>query len=109
MQFTENQIFSVYDITLSPSENVTYLKTEHNISVSVSTLYNYFKEYDIDYTAYKIIRKEKRERDIQLCLVEMANSNMNITVRSLKDYLKQTGIKASTEDCSKAVKLFLSN
>lgn len=102
-------IFSVYNITLSPVENVTYLKTEHNISVSVSSLYNYFKDYEVDYKVYKTIRREKKERDMQLCLVEMKNSDMNITVRALKNYIKRNGIKASTEDCSKAVKVFLSN
>lgn len=101
-------IFSVYDITLSPVENVNYLKTEHNILVSVSSLCNYFKDYEIDYKVYKTIRREKKDRDMQLCLVEMKNSDMNITVRALKDYIKRNGIKASTEDCSKAVKVFLS-
>ena len=99
-------IFSVYDITMSPSENVPYLLIEHNISVSVSTLYNYFKEYKIDYKAYKVIKKEKKEREIQICLEELKESNTNITVRKLKEYIKQKGIKASTEDCTKAVKVF---
>ena len=99
-------VFTVYDITLSPAENVTYLKNEHNISISLSTLYSYFKECEIDYKAYKVIKQEKKIHDIQLCLVEMENSNTNITVRTLKEHLKQKGIKANTNDCCTAVKAF---
>lgn len=100
-----DNVFSVYDITLSPAENVTYLKNEHNISISLSTLYSYFKECEIDYKAYKVIKQEKKIHDIQLCLVEMENSNTNITVRTLKEHLKQKGIKANTNDCCNAVKV----
>ena len=101
-----DNVFSVYDITLSPAENVSYLKNEHNISISLSTLYSYFKECEIDYKAYKVIKQEKKIHDIQLCLIEMENSNTNITVRTLKEHLKQKGIKANTNDCCNAVKVF---
>ena len=99
-------VFSVYDITLSPAENVRYLETEHNISICLSTLYSYFKEYEIDYKVYKVIKHEKKMHDIQLCLVEMENSNTTITIRTLKKHLKQKGIKANTNDCCTAVKAF---
>ena len=92
-------VLSVYDITLSPAENVRYLETEHNISICLSTLYSYFKEYEIDYKVYKVIKHEKKMHDIQLCLVEMENSNTTITIRALKKHLKQKGIKANTNDC----------
>lgn len=82
------------------------MKNEHNISISLSTLYSYFKECEIDYKAYRVIKHEKKIHDILLCLVEMENSNTNITVRTLKEHLKQKGIKANTNDCCTAVKAF---
>ena len=103
-----DMVFSVYDITMSPTDNAPYLNTVHNITISVSTLYTYFKECNIDYKVYKIIKQEKKKHDIQLCLSEMTSNNISITVRSLKEYLKTKEVKASTKDCCDAITDFKS-
>ena len=101
----KERVLGVYDFTLSPTANVSYLKHEYDISISVSTLYSYFKEDNIDYTEYKFIKQEKKKYDIRLCITEMNNNNMSITVRTIKEYLKIKGIKASSKDCCDAIKL----
>ena len=101
----KERVLGVYDFTLSPTANVSYLKHEYDISISVSTLYSYFKEDNIDYTEYKFIKQEKKMYDIRLCITEMNNNNMSITVRAIKEYLKIKGIKASSKDCCDAIKI----
>lgn len=100
----KERVFEVYDFTLSPTENVSYLRSSHNITISVATLYSYFKEDNIDYTEYKFIKQEKKKYDIRSCLYEMKNNNVSITVRALKEYIKIKGIKASSKDCCEAIK-----
>ena len=102
------RVWSVYDFSLSPEENCRQLKYAYNISISPSTLYNYFKEYDVDYSSYKQDRNLEREKTILHTLNEMSDSKTPITVRGLRQILKDKRIKINNEDCSRYVREYKS-
>ena len=104
-----DKVFGVYDVSMSPSENIEVLNTIHNISISPSTLYTYFSTYGFDYSEYKTLKQEKKEQEVLLCLEDMYKNDMIITVKSVRNRLRESGIKISNDSCSRIVKDFKSN
>ena len=104
-----DKVFSVYDVSMSPSENIEILNTLHNISISTSTLYTYFSTHGFNYSEYKTMKQEKKEQEVLLCLEEMFKNNMSITVKSVRNRLRESGIKISNDSCSRIIKDFKSN
>ena len=80
------------------------LASEYNMTISPSTLYNYFQDYNVDYTGYKSSKQTEKEIIVQTILNEMAEGGMKITCRSLKQLLKDKGVKISNKDLSDYVR-----
>ena len=85
------------------------INTIYNISISPSTLYTYFSTYGFDYSEYKTLKQEKKEQEVLLCLEDMYKNDMIITVKSVRNRLRESGIKISNDSCSRIVKDFKSN
>lgn len=93
-------VFEVYDVTLSPEENSRMLASEYNITIAPSTLYNYFRDYNVDYTEYKSVKQTEKKIIVQDILKEMSEEGLKITCRSLKQLLKDKGVKISNKALS---------
>lgn len=76
------------------------LASEYNITIAPSTLYNYFKDYNVDYTEYKSSKQTEKEIIVQTIMNEMAEGGMKITCRNLKQLLKDKGVKMSNKALS---------
>lgn len=55
------------------------------------------------------MRQEKKEQEVLLCLEDMYKNDMIITVKSVRNRLREYGIKISNDSCSRIVKDFKSN
>ena len=97
-------VFKVYDVALSPEENSRILASEHNITIAPSTLYNYFRDYNVDYTVYKSSRQSEKDNVVQTTLNDMSEQGIKITCRSLKQLLKDKGVKMSNKTLSDYVR-----
>ena len=97
-------VFKVYDVALSPEENSRILASEHNITIAPSTLYNYFRDYNVDYTVYKSSRQSEKDNVVQTTLNDMSEQGIKITCRSLKQHLKDKGVKMSNKTLSDYVR-----
>lgn len=101
-------VFSVYDFTMSPEENSKMLASEYNITIATSTLYNYFKDYNVDYTEYKSSKQVEKEITVQTILNDMSEGGVKITCRNLKQLLKDKGVKMSNKALSDYVRAYKS-
>ena len=78
-------------------------------TISPSTLYTYFHSHNFDYSSYKTVKRQQKEQEVLLCLEEMSDNNIKITLNSVRNRLKEKGIKISNIPCSKIIKDFKSN
>ena len=101
-------VFNVYDFTMSPEDNSRMLAREYNITIAPSTLYNYFKDYNVDYTVYKSSRQSEKESIVQTTLNDMSEQGIKITCRSLKQLLKDKGVKMSNKTLSDYIRAYKS-
>ena len=68
------------------------LASEYNMTISPSTLYNYFRDYNVDYTGYKSSKQTEKEIIVQTILSDMSEEGIKVTCRNLKQLLKEKGI-----------------
>ena len=98
------RVFSVYDFTMSPEENSQMLASEYNITIAPSTLYNYLRDYNVDYTEYRSSKQTEKGIIVLAILSDMSEQEIKITCRNLKQFLKEKGVKMSNKALSDYVR-----